>query len=201
MPSPIAAVHAHHAAHVSRMTSSERREQILAAARAVFAQGGYQATTDQVARAAGVSQPYVVRLFGTKRDLFLAVYREAGDRVLAAMRAVPAGPDAAERMGAAYVSLLADRDLLRVLMQGFIAGTDDEVGRIARHTLGEVYRLFEERTGAGPDEARRFVAMGMLINVLLAVDAPAHAGDDRGLDALMECTVKGVEGLDAVIRR
>lgn len=181
----------------ARMSSSERREQILRAARAVFAEGGYQATTDQVARAAGVSQPYVVRLFGSKRDLFLAVYRDAADAVLRALRSVPAGPDAGERMGTAYVALLADRDLLRVLMQGFIAGTDDEVGRVARHTLGEVHRLFEERTGGTPDEARRFVATGMLINVLLAVDAPAHLGEDRGLDGLVKCAILDVEGLDA----
>ena len=75
-------------------------------------------------------------------------------------------------MGDAYVGLLADRDLLRLVMHGFIAGADDEVGRVARHTLGEAFRLFRERSGADEDAARAFVAQGMLINVLLAVDAP-----------------------------
>ena len=192
------AVHAHLAGHRSRMRSEERRDQILAAARTVFAEGGYQATTDQVARAAGVSQPYVVRLFGSKRDLFLAVYRDTAARVLAAFRPIPAGPDAAFRMGAAYVEMLADRDQLRILMQGFIAGTDEEVGRIARHTLGEVHRMFLERTGGTPDEGRTFVATGMLINVLLAVDAPAHRGEDSAMDTLVACVLAGVDGLEAV---
>ncbi len=192
------AVHAHLAGHRSRMRSDERRDQILAAARTVFAEGGYQATTDQVARAAGVSQPYVVRLFGSKRDLFLAVYRDTAARVLAALGAVPAGPDAAPRMGAAYVAMLADRDQLRILMQGFLAGTDEEVGRIARHTLGEVHRMYLERTGGTPDESRTFIATGMLINVLLAVDAPAHRGEDGGMDTLLACVLDGVEGLGTV---
>jgi len=198
--SPPTAVPAHVAGQRSRMRSPERRDQILAAARTVFAEGGYQATTDQVARAAGVSQPYVVRLFGSKRDLFLAVYRDVADRVLTAFRPVPVGPEAGTRMGAAYVELLADRDLLRILMHGFLAGTDEEVGAIARHTLGEVYRMFLERTGGTSDDGRTFVATGMLINVLLAVDAPGHRGEDGGMDALLACVLAGVDGLEAVTR-
>src|SRR5690349_10885723 len=164
-----------------RMSGTQRREEILVAARTVFAERGYAASTDEVARAAGVSQPYVVRLFGTKRELFLEAYKVASSQIIAALAAVPAGPDAAMRMGDAYIGLLADRDLLRMVMHGFIAGADDEVGRVARHTLGEAFRLFRERSGADDETARAFVAQGMLINVLLAVDAPAHRGEDGGL--------------------
>jgi AcrR family transcriptional regulator len=170
-----------------RMSGTQRREEILVAARTVFAERGYAASTDEVARAAGVSQPYVVRLFGTKRELFLEAYRVASAEIIAALTAVPAGPDAALRMGDAYIGLLADRDLLRMVMHGFTAGADDEVGRVARHTLGEAFRLFQERSGEDEQAARVFVAQGMLINVLLAVDAPAHVGEDAGLDALVQC--------------
>ncbi|WP_231384205.1 TetR/AcrR family transcriptional regulator [Cellulomonas sp. URHD0024] len=177
----------------SRMTGAARRDQILAAARRVFADKGFAATTDEVARAAGVSQPYVVRLFGSKRELFLAAYRQAGAEIEAALGSVEPGPDAGARMGQAYVALLDDRDLLRLTMHGFLAGTDDEVGKIARHTLGEAFRLFRDRTGASDDDARMFVASGMLINVLLAVDAPAHPGEDAGMDALVECVVMNID--------
>ncbi|WP_421741921.1 TetR/AcrR family transcriptional regulator [Cellulomonas sp.] len=170
-----------------RMSGAQRREEILVAARTVFAERGYAASTDEVARAAGVSQPYVVRLFGTKRELFLEAYKVASGQIIEALTAVPAGPDAAVRMGDAYIGLLADRDLLRMVMHGFIAGADEEVGRVARHTLGEAFRLFQERSGEDEQAARLFVAQGMLINVLLAVDAPAHAGEDAGLDALVQC--------------
>jgi AcrR family transcriptional regulator len=175
------------------MTGAARRDQILAAARRVFAEGGYAASTDEVARAAGVSQPYVVRLFGSKRELFLAAYQQATDEIAGALSSVPAGPDAAELMGEAYIRLLADRDLLRLVMHGYIAGTDPEVGRTARHCLGEAFRLFVERTGKPVEEARTFVAFGMLINVLMATDSMAHQGEDEGLDALVRCVVEGVQ--------
>jgi len=172
-----------------RMTADERREQILQAALIAFAKGGYAGTTtDQVAREAGVSQPYVVRLFGGKQQLFDELYSRASHRVIAALAAVPPGPDAKQEMGEAYAGLLADRNLLLLLMHGFAAGSEPEVGRLARWTLSEAFRLYLERTGQGPDEARVFVAHGMLINVLLAVNATEHLGESPALDALSLCT-------------
>ena len=51
----------------TRLTAGERQDQLLAAAVTAFSERGYAGTTtDQVARLAGVSQPYVIRLFGTK---------------------------------------------------------------------------------------------------------------------------------------
>jgi AcrR family transcriptional regulator len=172
-----------------RMSGEQRREQILRAALGAFAAGGYAGTsTDQVARAAGVSQPYVVRLFGSKQELFAQVYAYASQQVIDALAAVPPGPDAKHQMGEAYVRLLGDRDLLLVLMHGFIAGADPQVGQIARFTLAEAFRLHRDRTGASEEDARVFVAHGMLINVLMASGAPLHLGEDADLDALTKCT-------------
>src|SRR6478609_326633 len=96
-----------------RMSSEDRREQIIAAALAVFGAKGYEGTTtDDVARAASVSQPYVVRLFGTKENLFLAALGNALDRLLAAFRGAPNVADLHERgelMGATYLNLLEVR--------------------------------------------------------------------------------------------
>lgn len=180
-----------------RMPAAQRRAEILAAARHVFATRGPGATTDDVARAAGVSQPYVVRLFGSKQELVLEAYRAAADEITAAFESVPAGPDAAHALGEAYVRLLADRDLLVLLMQGFMADPDSAVGDVARRTLGEAFRVFRERTGLGDDEARTFVAQGMLINVLVATDAMAHRGEHEGLDGLVACTMD----LEALLER
>ncbi len=175
------------------MSGEQRREQILAAALEAFAEGGYAGTsTDQVARAAGVSQPYVVRLFGSKQQLFLELYRGVTDQILASLSSAAPGVGAPGSMGKAYIDLLGDRNLLRLLMHGFIAGEDPEIGRIARRTLGEAFRLVRAQVTADDDvarddSARDFVALGMLINVLLAVDAFGHAGEDPGLDALLDC--------------
>ncbi|MFI2752725.1 TetR/AcrR family transcriptional regulator [Cellulomonas sp. P22] len=172
-----------------RMTGEARREQILDAALAVFAEGGYDGTTtDQVARAAGVSQPYVVRLFGSKQELFRELYATSCESILDTFTAVPAGPDADQRMAGAYVELLSDRNLQRLVMHGFTS-TDPEVSRLARHTLAQVFRLYRERTGADEDAARDFLAQGMLINILLSTDAPAHSGEDPVMDLLVRCAV------------
>ena len=105
-----------------RLSSDERRAQISLAALTVFGSRGYEgATTDQVARAAGVSQPYVVRLFGTKENLFLATIEFALDRLLSAFRtALAASDDGGERpvgkrIGEAYVDLIEVRGLHQTL--------------------------------------------------------------------------------------
>ncbi len=57
-----------------RKTKDERREAVLDAAREVFAHHGLSgASTEEIAAKAGISQPYVFRLFGTKKELFKAV--------------------------------------------------------------------------------------------------------------------------------
>ena len=83
----------------TRMTADERREQIIQAARTEFAARGYAAaTTDAIAARAGVSQPYVIRLFGTKQALFLAVaddcFRQVHDVFSEAAADRAAGPGA-----------------------------------------------------------------------------------------------------------
>src|SRR6476661_4902854 len=162
------------AAPIPRMTAAERRAQVLDAATRAFARTGYAGTsTDVVAREAGVSQPYVVRMFGTKRDLFLAVFERATERIRAAFQAVlddcspeaPFDPEDEEdwgRMGAAYTELLADRDFLLVMMHGFAAGDDEAIGRSARVCMGRIYDVLRS-TGATPERVTAFVAHGMLL--------------------------------------
>src|SRR4051794_11712013 len=110
----------------TRMTAAERRERILAAAAEVFGRRGYVgATTDQVARAAGISQPYVVRLFGSKEALFLAVIENAKEALPAAFRSalddLPAGSayDGAtgKALGERYIDLARERGVHLSLLQ------------------------------------------------------------------------------------
>src|SRR5258707_11998388 len=56
-----------------RKSKEERREEILDAAIGEFARKGlHGASTEEIARLAGISQPYVFRLFGTKKELYIA---------------------------------------------------------------------------------------------------------------------------------
>src|SRR6202007_2708321 len=65
-----------------RMPAEQRRELVLGEAMAAFAAHGYAGTsTEEVARRAGISQPYLFRLFPTKKALFLALVERCFERV------------------------------------------------------------------------------------------------------------------------
>jgi AcrR family transcriptional regulator len=154
----------------TRLTAAERHEQLVTAAVTAFAQGGYAGTTtDQVARLAGVSQPYVIRLFGTKQQLFLAATKRATDRVEQRFRDAAAAQPDLHSLGAAYDDLLAERQLITVLLHGFAAGADPAIGPTVRECFGRIYRTVRELTGASAEEARGFLATGMLLTALGAM--------------------------------
>ena len=163
-----------------RLTADERREQILEAALQEFAVGGLHGTsTEAIATRAGISQPYLFRLFGTKKDLFIAGMERCFDRTVdmfraAAERAEPGG--VLEAMGRAYVEMLADRELLLAQMQIYASCADEDIRRAARARWGELYREVERLSGASPEDVRRFIATGMLLNVAAAIDLPEIAG-------------------------
>jgi AcrR family transcriptional regulator len=181
----------------ARLSAAERRELILQAAGRAFSRGGYAGTsTDAVALEAGVSQPYVVRMFGSKSELFLEVFDRAVQALLSAFGAeladpaVAIAPDVWDRLGAVYNTLVADRDVLVVLLQGFgAAAASAEIAAAARTFVAALYTLLVERTGCAPDRAQQFIANGMLLNALLAMDAPAHIRDDSALAALSQCAL------------
>lgn len=178
----------------TRMSADDRRELILEAATKAFAKGGYHGTsTDAVAREAGVSQPYVVRMFGTKLELFLEVFERSVGRIRDAFAAVvddpafdPAAEDGRERMGLAYTELLQDHDFLQVMMHGFSAGATDEIAAAARSCMGEVFATIR-RTGWTDEEVRDFIAYGMLLNVMISMRALEHLEPDDPLAPLTAC--------------
>ncbi|GAA1848745.1 TetR family transcriptional regulator [Pseudonocardia ailaonensis] len=173
------------------MPVEERRELVLDAAVAAFAEGGYAGTTtDQVARRAGVSQPYVVRMFGTKQALFLAAHARVMGRITDefAAAAVPgAGEENLRRIGGAYARLISDRDVLRVMQHGFTLGADPELGPAMRESLLGIVRQIRELSGADIERTRDFLAQGMLINTLVALQLAEYSADDPEAEAL--CTL------------
>ena len=168
-----------------RSTAAARREAILDAAVAEFAAHGLHGTsTESIARRAGVSQPYVFRLFGTKKALFLATVDRVMDRLVAAFTAAArdargSGGDPLTAMGLAYVTFLTDRDELLVHMQAFAACADPEVQELVRRRFGDVARLVRDLPGATDQVVHDFMAKGMLLNVVAAMDLTAVAdGED-----------------------
>ena len=170
----------------TRLTAERRREDVLEAAMTEFAAGGLHGTsTDAIAERAGISQPYLFRLFGTKKDLFLACYAHGCDRVRDAFRAaaeaVPPDAEPDERlvaMGMAYERLIADRDLLRIQMQAYVSADDPDIRAAARRAYAELFALVEEASGAGDEDVLRFFAKGMLLNVSAALGLRDMHPDD-----------------------
>lgn len=158
-----------------RQTASERREAVLAAAQQAFARTGLHGTsTEDIARAAGISQPYLFRLFGTKKKLFIATVERCMEHTLELFRAAAGdlrGEDALEAMGDAYVRMLIEeRTPLLTQMQAYAACDDPDVRDAMRAGYGKLH-LFAE-TVSGLDQARvaRWFAYGMLLNVAAAMD-------------------------------
>lgn len=180
-----------------RIPAAERREQILAAASLVFGERGYfGATTDQIAKAAGISQPYVVRMFGTKESLFVEVLARASNRLLETFSEVitqgkesgVADRELSRMLGAAYVNLIEDRGILLSLMQAFSMGHDAVIGERARADFLKIYRMLRDEAGFAPEEVRTFLAEGMLLNTLLGLRLPEQYGSDEATTELLECT-------------
>ena len=173
-----------------RMSSDERREQIVEAAIAVFGAKGYVGTTtDDVARAASVSQPYVVRLFGTKENLFLAALGSALDRLLVAFRSAPNVGDLHERgelMGQTYLNLLEVRGLHQILSHAFLLGAHPVIGPAARAGFAKVWHFLREDAGFSAEEAQKFLAMGMLINTMVGLRMTEEYGKDAGMTELFD---------------
>src|SRR3954469_22325428 len=144
----------------TRKSAEERREEIVVAAFDHFAQSGYNgASTEAIARDAGISQPYLFRLFRTKRELFLACSREMHDRIGAtfagAARDVPR-EEALGAMGAAYIGLLQDRYTLLFQMQSYAACSDPEIQASVRASYGRLVALVTRLSGAEDHEVWTF---------------------------------------------
>ena len=162
------------AAPSTRRSAEERRREIVEIAISHFAQRGYNGTsTDQVAREAGISQPYLFRLFGTKRELFLAchaaMHERIGETFASAARDLPQ-EERMKAMGTAYTDLLADRNALLFQMQSYAACADPEIQTHVRERFAKLVRQVQDATGATPVELWSFFSHGMLLNVIAAVD-------------------------------
>ena len=170
------------AATAARQTADERRESILDAATIEFAAKGLHGTsTEDVAKRAGISQPYVFRLFGTKVQLFAETCRRCMLEVRDAMATAAdghAGKEAFEAMGRAYMNLLAaEPHRLMLQMHMYAACAEPEIREVARGGYGELVRFVEERTGADPARISRFFGTGMLANVLAAMQVKGAGFD------------------------
>ena len=158
-----------------RQTADERREAIIAAAMIEFADTGLAGTsTETIARRVGISQPYLFRLFGTKKELFLIAvercFAETMETFRHASRGATDQADALHLMGEAYFELISDRSKLRMQMQAYAACDDPDVWRVVQRGFGELTGLIMGISGASSEVISHFMAKGMLLNVMASMD-------------------------------
>jgi AcrR family transcriptional regulator len=161
----------------ARTSSDDRREQVIAAAVAEFAANGFHATsTTAIAKRAGISQPYIYALFPSKRDLFLAANAEVKERIRGAFAEAARGLEtSAERldaMGQAYKGLLEHREEIMFQHQANAAAGDPELREPIRREFMTLFDDVGRLSGASDEEVWDFMATGMLLNVIAALDLP-----------------------------
>lgn len=164
-----------------RLRADERRQAVLDAASCVFARSSYRgATTAEIAREAGVSEPILYRHFGSKRELYLAclseawkAFRETAEQALA--------DDPQGCLGAVMDAYMAERERLRLVdlwMQALNESMGDEViAGAVREQIRDLHRfvvdVIERGQAAGTLNAERdavaeawlFVAGGLLVTI------------------------------------
>jgi|SRR5471032_1210583 len=172
-----------------RKSKDERREEILDAAVAVFAERGlHGASTDEIARLAGISQPYVYRLFGTKKELYVSVVARCFRQTLEIFQRAAEGKRgeaALQAIGEAYGQLLeSDRVYLQAQMQAYAACADPEICAVVRNGYGDLVSYVQRVSGVSQKELAEFFSHGMLMNTLASMNAPA---DDWGRRLIEGC--------------
>jgi AcrR family transcriptional regulator len=158
-----------------RKSATERRDDILEAAIVEFAAHGLDGgSTDAIAKAAGISQPYVFRLFGTKKQLFIATVERCLRGTLEMFHTASAGlagEEALQAMGQAYSERLAsDSTYLRSQMQAYAASDDPEIRDVVRRGYGDLVEYVERVSGLPTERVAHFFAKGMLLNVIASMD-------------------------------
>jgi AcrR family transcriptional regulator len=164
-------------ATAQRSSSEERREQLIDAAVTEFAATGFHATsTTAIAKRAGISQPYVYALFPNKHELFLAANVEVVDRIRGAFaeaaRGLETPEERIEAMGKAYVSLLGNREEIMFQHQAYAAAGDPALREPVRRQFMRLFDDIGRLSGATEDEVWDFMAHGMFLNVIAALELP-----------------------------
>jgi AcrR family transcriptional regulator len=164
---------------VVRLSAAERKDDVLDAAMVEFAERGLEGTsTEDIARRAGISQPYLFRLFGTKKDLFIATVTRCFRETLELFQRAAEGKrgeEALHAIGKAYMEQLeTERTWLRAQMQAYAASDDPAIRAVVRAGYGDLVAYVRRVSGADGQTIWQFFSTGMMLNVL----ASMHVNDN-----------------------
>jgi TetR/AcrR family transcriptional regulator len=171
-----------------RKSAGERRGDILAAAITEFSEKGFHGgSTVAIAERVGISQPNLFRLFPTKKALFLTAIETVVQRIQQTM--IAAGQqypeDALRVMRRAYRSLLADRELMLLMLQGYAASEDQEIRETMRRCSAEVFAQIQAMPGLSTEQARAFFAEGIWLAAAAALNLMEIATEETWAQTLL----------------
>ncbi|MGW2650437.1 TetR/AcrR family transcriptional regulator [Streptomyces sp. NPDC001393] len=165
-------------------TAEERRETVLRTAIGAFAARGYWGTTTtEVARAAGISQAYVYRLFPSKESLFAAVVEHCFVQVRASLESAAAeatgsSPEVVlKAMGDAYAQLISDNDLMLIQLHAQAAAVSEPAVReVVRRGYARLVEYVRGACGGSEGQIQQFFAAGMLCHLIVSMGADEADG-------------------------
>lgn len=184
---------------MSRLPAAKRREQLLDRAAALFAQHGYaRATTAQLARAAGVTEPIIYRHFSSKRDLFVALIERTGEDTLREWEADLAdATDSADRLR----RLLGDnpmvkpggRSAYRVILQAITEVDDPVIHEALKRHIAKLHDFIRAEVHHAQEQGKVttrlsadiiawvLIHLGLGYGVLSAWEIEGHGRDATGI--------------------
>jgi AcrR family transcriptional regulator len=162
---------------MSRRSADERREHVIDAAIVTFAAEGYHgASTTDIARRAGISQPYIYALFENKHALFLAAYRTVAERIRARLVAAAEGaedPEARMRaMGEAYLGMIGNSAEVLCQLQAYAAAGDPALRDPVREEFLRLFESVRDAAEVSREEAAFFFAGGLFLAIASALGVP-----------------------------
>lgn len=183
---------------MSRLPAAKRREQLLDVALALFSEKGYAgATTAELARVAGVTEPIIYRHFASKKELFIALIERTGQQTLEKWELeLRNAADPADRLrriiGDNPMVSTRGREAYRVLLQSITESGDEQIRSAVTNHIRSVHEFIKreiERAQEGHRVTTRYSAeilawlmihVGMGYGVVTALGVERHGFDESG---------------------
>lgn len=183
----------------SRLPAAERRSQLLGVAAKIFAERGYsRATTAELARAAGVTEPIIYRHFSSKKDMFIALIEQTGeDTIRTWQEQLAETEDPAQRLrilfGANPMVTNRGRGVYRIIVQAMTEIDDEQILEALQHHMQALQAFLSNEVRRAQDAghvSKRFspdvtawilIHLGLGYGVLAPVGVPGHARDSSGV--------------------
>lgn len=184
---------------VSRLPAAKRREQLLDCAATLFSNRGYaRATTAELAKAAGVTEPIIYRHFDSKRDLFIALIERTGRDTIERWEEDLAGAsDPAERLR----RLLGDNPMVkpggesayRVILQAITEVDDDAIHEALRKHVARLHEFVVREVARAQKDHKvttrwsaeiigwLLIHLGLGYGVLTSWKIEGHGSDAEGI--------------------